>query len=86
MGLFKELLLLPVAPVRFTVWVAEQVTDEADRREAGPGGVAGRLQRLEEARERGELDEAEAERREGELIEEVARPVAQPPEEEADGG
>lgn len=86
MGLVKELLLLPVAPVRFTVWVTEQVADEADRREAGPGGVAGRLQRLEEARERGELDAEEAERREGELIEQVARPVARPPEEEEGDG
>src|SRR4051812_21753264 len=31
MGLFKELALLPLAPVRGTTWVAQQLAEEADR-------------------------------------------------------
>jgi LPS O-antigen subunit length determinant protein (WzzB/FepE family) len=32
MGIFKELVLLPLAPLRGTVWVADQLAQEADRR------------------------------------------------------
>ena len=31
MGLFTGLLTLPLAPVRSTVWVAEELADEAER-------------------------------------------------------
>ena len=31
MGLFTGLVLLPLAPVRGTVWIAEQLTAEAER-------------------------------------------------------
>jgi len=31
-GLFKELVLLPLAPARGTAWIAEQLADEVDRR------------------------------------------------------
>lgn len=31
MGLFKELVLLPLAPARGTIWVSEQLAEEADR-------------------------------------------------------
>ncbi|HKD34475.1 MAG TPA: gas vesicle protein GvpG [Gaiellaceae bacterium] len=31
MGLFTGLLTLPLAPVRGTVWVAEELADEAER-------------------------------------------------------
>jgi hypothetical protein len=34
MGLMSSLLLLPLAPVRGVVWVAEVVADEADRQMA----------------------------------------------------
>lgn len=74
MGLIKELALLPIAPLRFTTWVAEQVHDEAIREHASPGAVAEQLQAIEEAREKGELDPEEAERLQGEVIEAVARP------------
>ena len=30
MGLFKELVLLPLAPVRGTLWVTEQIAQEAE--------------------------------------------------------
>jgi hypothetical protein len=87
-GLIKELVLLPVAPLRFTVWVAEQVADEADRRQYSPGAGVQQLEEIEEARERGELDEEEAAELEGEVIEQqtsLAQPSADE-EEDAQGG
>lgn len=84
MGLIKELALLPVAPLRFTVWVAEQLEQEAQRREGGPAAAQRELQELEAARERGELPAEEAERRQGKTIERIAGPVAGPGEEDRD--
>lgn len=69
MNLLKELVLLPVAPLRFTVWVAEQVADEADRRRSGPGSRVQLLQRIAEDRRRGEIDEEEAATLEGRVLE-----------------
>jgi Gas vesicle protein G len=69
-GLIKELVLLPLAPVRFTVWVAEKTAEEADRQMFSTGAIARRLQEVEEALERGEIDEQQAEELEGEIIEE----------------
>jgi hypothetical protein len=68
-SLFKELVLLPVAPLRFTVWVAEQLADEADRRQNSPAARAQQLRRIDEARRRGEIDEEEAATLEGEMLE-----------------
>lgn len=86
MGLIKELVLLPVAPVRFTVWVAEQVDAEVQRREGGRDTAVARIEAAEEARERGEIDAAEAERIEGEAIErQLAGPGAARGREGGDG-
>lgn len=84
MGLIRELLLLPVAPLRFTVWVADQVADEADRKQYSPGAGIEQLEEIEEARERGELDEEEAAELEGEIIEQQAT-RAQPSADEVEG-
>ena len=51
MGLFTGLLTLPLAPVRGTVWVAEQIAAEAERELRG----AGPRRRLLEAERRLEL-------------------------------
>lgn len=85
MGLIKELTLLPLAPLRFTVWVAEQLEQEAAQREGGPAAAARELHELETARERGELPSDEAERRQGEVIERIAGPVTTLDEEDGDG-
>jgi hypothetical protein len=83
----KELVLLPVAPLRFTVWVAEQVADEADRQQYSAGAGVQQLDELEQRRERGELSEDEAEELEGKVIEQQlsARPTSER-EEDAQGG
>jgi hypothetical protein len=80
-GLIKELLLLPVAPLRFTFWVAEQVAEEADREQYSVGAGARQIDEIEEAREKGELGEEEAEERQGEIIEQQvsgAPPTTEP--------
>ena len=73
MGLIKELVLLPVAPLRFTLWVSEQVAEEADRQQYSAGAGVQQIEEIEEARERGELDEEKAEELEGEIIEQQAQ-------------
>ena len=69
MGLIGELLLLPAAPVRGTMWVLQQVLNEAERQYYDPAAIQGELARLAERLDAGEIDEAEFDRREDELLE-----------------
>ncbi|MER5462193.1 gas vesicle protein GvpG [Streptomyces sp. NPDC002668] len=69
MGLLGELLLLPAAPLRGTAWVLQQVVDEAERQYYDPSAIQGELARLAEQFDAGEIDEAEFDRREDELLE-----------------
>jgi gas vesicle protein GvpG len=68
-SLLKELALLPVAPLRFTVWAAQQVAEEADRQHRGPGARVQQLHRIDEARREGEIDEDKAATLEGRVLE-----------------
>jgi Gas vesicle protein G len=70
MGLIKELVLLPVAPVRGTLWVAERISDQVEQERYSSGAAVQQLDHLEEAKERGELDEQEAAERQEQVIEE----------------
>ncbi|WP_331447353.1 gas vesicle protein GvpG [Streptomyces xanthochromogenes] len=81
MGLLKELLLLPAAPVRGTFWVLGQVAAEAERQYYDPATVRRELAALEQQLTSGEIDEAEFDRREDELLdrlEHLAQGVADP--------
>lgn len=83
MGLIKEIVLAPIAPLRFTAWVAEQVAEEADRRQYSSAAGVQRIAQIEEARQQGDLDEERAEEMQGEVIEEQAgRPQAEGQEQE----
>ena len=68
MGLIKELVLLPVAPVRGVMWVAERISEQAERELYSESAGVQRLDDLEQKRERGELGEEEAKRLEEEVI------------------
>lgn len=70
MGLIKELLLLPAAPVRFSVWVAGKVAEDAEREHFSTAAGVRRLQEIEQAREEGRLDEEKAAELEGQILEE----------------
>lgn len=69
MGLFTGLLTLPLAPVRGTIWVAEQVLDEAERQFYDPAVIRSQLEQVDEMRRRGEISEEEAEQMEDDLVE-----------------
>ena len=69
MGLITGLLTLPLAPVRATAWIAEQVQAQAEREYYGEEGIRDRLIEVEEARAAGVIDSAEAARMEDELLE-----------------
>lgn len=68
MGLFSAILGAPFAPLRGTVWVAEQVRDEAERQYYDPGAIRRALDEVADARAEGTLSEDEAERLERELV------------------
>jgi hypothetical protein len=70
MGLIKELVLLPVAPFRLTVWVTERIADEAERQRYSPGAAISQMEELERAREHSEIDEGEAAEREEQILKE----------------
>lgn len=75
MGLISEVLLLPFAPVRGSLWVVRQVLAEAERQYYDPAAVRADLARLEQRLEAGEIDEEEFDRLEDELLDrlEIAR-------------
>jgi LPS O-antigen subunit length determinant protein (WzzB/FepE family) len=72
MGLFKELALLPVAPLRGTVKVAEVLAEEADRRLYDEDNIKRELIQLEIDAEEGRVGEVERARVEEELMERLA--------------
>lgn len=72
MGLFKELVLLPVAPLRGTVKVAEVLAEEADRRLYDEENIKRELIQLELDAEEGRVGEAERANVEEELMERLA--------------
>jgi hypothetical protein len=71
-GLFKELVLLPLAPVRGTAWVAEQIADEADRRLYDEDNIKRELLQLEIDHDDGAIGDEERERMERELFDRLA--------------
>jgi hypothetical protein len=68
MGLISGLFGLPLAPLRATVWVAEQVGAEAERRARDPAVVRARLEEVAEARAAGTITAEEAARTERRLV------------------
>lgn len=72
MGLFKELLLLPLAPVRGVTWVVEQVADEADRQLYDPAAIRRDLLQLEMDADDGRISPEEREFEEERLMERLA--------------
>lgn len=69
MGLIKELVLLPAAPVRFTFWVTQKVSEQAEREHFSTGAGVRKLQQIEQARAEGRIDEEQAAELEGQVLE-----------------
>jgi hypothetical protein len=72
MGLFREIVLLPLAPVRGTVWITEQITEEAERRLYDEDNIKRELLQLEIEFDEGLLGEKERAAKEDELLERLA--------------
>jgi hypothetical protein len=72
MGLFKELVLLPLAPVRGTAWVAEQLAEEVDRRLYDPENIRRELMQVELEYEEGRISPEERANIEEDLLERLA--------------
>ena len=62
MGIMTGLLTLPLAPVRATMWVAEQLEAEAERQLDDPESLRQQLETLQVSHELGEIDTEEYER------------------------
>ena len=69
MGLISAILTAPLAPVKGVAWIAEQVHDEAMRELYDPDSIQRTLDKVQLDRELGVIDDAEADRREDELLE-----------------
>ena len=68
MGLFSELLLLPLAPARLALWSVQQVHTAASREYFGPDAVRRELVELSRALDEGRISPEEFDRREDELL------------------
>ena len=69
MGIFTGLLLLPLAPLRGTIWIAERLAEYAERELDDEATVRRLLAEAEIDLERGELTEEEFAHTEDELLE-----------------
>lgn len=69
MGLFTSLLTFPLAPLRGTVAVAEQVLKQAEEVYYDPATIRRELEEVDRLREAGEIDDDEATAWEDQLIE-----------------
>jgi hypothetical protein len=69
MGILTGILTLPLAPVRGTVWVAEQVLEEAERQYYDPAVIRRQLEDVEDLRSSGQITDEEAEEMEDALVE-----------------
>jgi hypothetical protein len=68
MGLVSGLLLLPLAPLRGTIWLAERLADYAEGQLNDDAAIRRLLLEAEAALDAGELSEAEYDRIEDELL------------------
>jgi len=68
-GLFTGILLLPLAPVRGTAWLAEAIQEQAEGQLYDEDAIRRQLIDIEEARQTGEYDEQELTAAEDALIE-----------------
>ena len=69
MGLLREIVLLPLAPVRGVMWTVRQVLDAGERDQVD--GIHRELLELEQALQDGSITEEEFDVREDELIDQL---------------
>jgi hypothetical protein len=72
MGLLKGIVLLPLAPVRGVVWVAERLAEHAEHELYGVESIRRQLGELGLALELGEIDQEQYEAEEAGLLDRLA--------------
>ena len=72
MGLLTGLFTLPLAPIRGTVWIAEQILEQAESVYYDPAAIRRELERVEQARQDGEISDEEAADLEDALVQRLA--------------
>lgn len=77
MGLFSQLITLPLAPVRGALWVTQQLTETAERQYYDPAPVRRELIALEQELVEGRISEQEFDRREDQLLDQLEELEAQ---------
>lgn len=73
MGLFTGLITLPLAPVRATIAVADQILQQAEEAYYDPVAIRSQLEQVQRLREAGEMSDEEADALEEHLIERLTR-------------
>lgn len=68
MGFFTELLMLPLAPVRGVVWVAEKIEEQVDHQMNDPAVIRAQIDDLDAAHERGEISDEERDEQQDVLL------------------
>jgi hypothetical protein len=81
MGILTGLLTLPLAPVRGTIWVAEQLAAEAERQLDDESTIRRLLIEAERDLELGRITEAEFEAVEDDLLDRLEAALRPEPEE-----
>ena len=77
-GLISAVLLLPLAPARGVVWLADQVTQAAEREMYDPDVIRAQLRALNEALESGAIDEEAFECEEERLLDALENRTPRP--------
>ena len=83
MGLLTGLLGLPLAPLRGTVAVAEQIRRQAEKEFYDPARIRAQLEDVDRRRAEGSLSEEEAAAWEDELVQRLLTSQTRPTEREA---
>ncbi len=68
MGMLTKLLTAPLLPMRLVTWAAQRVLDQAEEEYYDPAPVYAALARLEALLRSGEIDQADFDRQEDELL------------------
>lgn len=68
MGLITGILGLPLAPMKGTVWIAEQIRAQAEEEYYDPANIKKQLDEVDRLRSTGELSDEEATELEDELV------------------
>jgi hypothetical protein len=84
-GLISGLLLLPLAPVRGTVWLAERIQEQAEAEMFDESAIRTGLVELDDARETGEFSDEEIDAAENALLERLMALRGLSPEETVHG-